>query len=66
MALAQCAECGQETSGAASACPHCGYAEDPKTDRTRKVLLRAYNIGCLAILALLTIVLVYRLVPMFL
>lgn len=66
MAPTRCTTCGQEVEPAAEACPHCGSAVQAPRDRARSVLLNAYSVGCLTILALLTVVLVYRLATVFL
>jgi predicted nucleic acid-binding Zn ribbon protein len=49
-----CPACDGKVSSDASSCFRCGAVLDPDADRTRRILVKAYNIGCLLVLALLT------------
>jgi predicted nucleic acid-binding Zn ribbon protein len=53
MALIRCPNCNGEISDTAPTCSHCGHVVRPKKERMTRLLLSAYNIGCLAILAML-------------
>jgi len=65
MASSVCAECGHPVAGGDERCEGCGAGVEHETDRTRRVLLKVYNVGCLLILALLAIAFVAWLVRTF-
>jgi predicted nucleic acid-binding Zn ribbon protein len=60
MATTNCSECGREHSGPNAVCSRCARPAVRDADRARRFLLPAYSIGCLIVLALLTILLAYR------
>jgi predicted nucleic acid-binding Zn ribbon protein len=61
MSFRSCASCDTEIPAGAAVCSHCGAAAQPTRDAARHFLVRAYSVGCLTVLALLTFMLVYRL-----
>jgi predicted nucleic acid-binding Zn ribbon protein len=62
MSLTPCPGCSREIPDTASTCPHCGQTLQPARERVTGTLLKAYNIGCLIVLALLTLAFLYWLV----
>jgi predicted nucleic acid-binding Zn ribbon protein len=62
MALTHCPACNGEISDGTATCYHCGEVLKPEQDHVRRVLLKAYNVGCLIVLALLTSAFVFWLV----
>jgi uncharacterized paraquat-inducible protein A len=62
MAVHRCPECGLENSDDMPVCTRCGHTLKPQAASTRGMLLNAYNIGCLILLAVLTGGFVYWLV----
>jgi predicted nucleic acid-binding Zn ribbon protein len=53
MASIHCPKCQGELSDSVATCPHCDHVVQPNKERFMRLLLNAYNIGCLVILAML-------------
>jgi predicted nucleic acid-binding Zn ribbon protein len=60
MAAEACTSCGRALPDDREPCPDCIVPKRDETDRARQFLLPAYSIGCLTVIALLTVLLLVR------
>jgi len=60
MAAEACTRCGRPLADGVGPCPECVDPRRDDTDRARRFLLPAYSIGCLTVIALLTVLLLVK------